>query len=449
MNPENRMEQIIESAAQQSTTVIREWRHRAKRLKIYRFLVLTLLVISVAAFTWASLSALEARIPSTIYIRLGEKQEIRLNIPATGEVRAASGMQKSNIPQGAVTIDLSGPVTMFTGSLSSYDMEVKLFGFLPLKQVDIRVIEDQELIPMGIPVGIYMQSDGVLVVGVAEFSAENGKMVSPSKNILKSGDYVKEVDGKPVNTKQELIRAIEECGGNPVPLLVNRGGVEQILEIQPCKNALGQYKAGIWIRDNVQGVGTLTYMDANGNFGALGHGIADVDTGQLMLVDGGTLYETEIVQVKKGVDGNPGEMTGRIVYADNYALGEIDSNSARGVFGVSNERLSRCAVEDPLPIALKQEIEIGPAQILCTIEDEPKTYQIEITKVHLDHDNVNRGIELKVTDPELIRLTGGIVQGMSGSPIIQNGKIIGAVTHVLVNDSERGYGIFIENMIEH
>lgn len=449
MNPDNRMEQIIENAAQQSGAVVREWKRRAKRFRIYRLFILTLLVISVAAFTWTALYAVDSRIPSTIYIRLGEKQEIRLNIPATGEVRAASGMQASNIPQGAVTIDLSGPVTMFTGSLSNYDMQVRLFGFLPLKQVDIRVIEDRELIPMGIPVGIYMHSDGVLVVGVAEFSAEDGKMISPSKNILRSGDYVKEVDGKAVGTKQELIRAIEECGGNPVTLLVSRGGIEQTLEIRPCKNALGQYKAGIWIRDNVQGVGTLTYMDADGNFGALGHGITDVDTGLLMEVDGGTLYETEIVQVKKSEDGNPGEMTGRIIYADDYALGEIDANSSRGVFGVCNDKLSRSASEDPLPIALKQEIEIGPAQILCTIEDEPRRFQVEITKVHLDHDNVNRGIELKVTDPELLQLTGGIVQGMSGSPIIQNGKIIGAVTHVLVNDSEKGYGIFIENMLEH
>lgn len=448
MSSELQNQQIIENAVRQSVGIVGEWKRRAKRLRIYRASLVAALIFSIAALIWVTLYTVDNRIPSTLYIRVGEKQKISFNIPATGEVRAASGQQRSNIPQGAVTIDLSGPVTMYTGALEHYDMQVRLFGFLPLKRVDIHVIQDQELIPMGIPVGIYMHSDGVLVVGVAEFSAEDGKMVSPAKNILKSGDYVKQVNGQAVNSKQELIDAIETCGGGEVTLLVNRGGQEETLRLQPQKNALGQYKAGIWIRDNVQGVGTLTYMDASGNFGALGHGIADVDTGLLLEVDGGTLYESEIVQVKKGEDGNPGEMTGRIVYADTYALGEISANSSNGIFGTYNERLAQAASAAPMHIALKQEIEIGPAEILCTVEEETRSFRVEITKVHLNQDAVNRGIELKVTDPELLELTGGIIQGMSGSPIIQNNKIVGAVTHVLVQDSTRGYGIFIENMLQ-
>ena len=183
----------------------------------------------------------------------------------------------------------------------------------------------------------------------------------------------------------------------------------------------------------------MTFIDGDGNFGALGHGITDE----------GALYQTEIIAIKKGTSGDPGEMTGMIIYSEDRVLGEITDNSVQGIFGSCNRKALELTEADPLPIALKQEIALGPAQILCTVEEEPEYYDVEITAVHLDHDNVNRGIELKVTDPELLGLTGGIIQGMSGAPIIQNDKFVGAVTHVLVNSPEKGYGIFIENMIEH
>lgn len=439
---------MVKNAAQQSVILMEEWKKRSRKYSVYRICLIIALFLGTALLTGILLFSLDSRIPSTIYIRAGEKQQLELHIPATGEVRQASGQQKSNIPKGAVTIDLSGPVTMYTGSQDRFDMQVKLFGFLPMKQVDIRVIQEKELIPLGIPAGIYMHSDGVLVVGIADFVSEAGNKVSPSKNILKSGDYVLQVNGEDVSGKQDLVERIEACQGEKVKLLVRRNGEETELAVMPEKNASGEYKAGLWIRDNVQGVGTMTYMDADGNFGALGHGIADVDTGCLMEVDGGTIYETKIVNVKKGEEGDPGEMTGRIVYAEDYAMGSVWDNSIRGIFGCCNEKTRGEISGEPMPIALKQEIQTGPAQILCTVEEEPLLWDVEITKIHLDHDNVNRGIELRVTDTELLKKTGGIVQGMSGSPIIQNGKLIGAVTHVLVNDPERGYGIFIENMLE-
>ena len=193
----------------------------------------------------------------------------------------------------------------------------------------------------------------------------------------------------------------------------------------------------------------MTYIDEDGNFGALGHGISDVDTNTLMHMDGGFLYETEIINIKKGSVGKPGELTGVIVYAKEHQLAEITQNSSCGIFGTCNNKALVMGDEEPLPIGLKQEIKKGEAKILCTIDGKTKYYAVNITDIHLDNDNKNRGIELQVTDPELLNLTGGIVQGMSGSPIIQDDKIIGAVTHVLVNDSTRGYGIFIENMLEH
>ena len=387
------------------------------------------------------------QIPTNLYFWAEEEQKIDFGLPATGMVRTTSSGPKSNIPKGAVFVDLSGPVTMRTGRQDEYDMEVKLFGILPLKKVNIHVIENRQLIPMGTPVGIYMKSKGVLVIGVAEFETETGEMVSPAKNVLKSGDYIVEVNGKPVKDKEELMKDISDCDGKGVLFTVEREGETEEKLVIPKRTITGEYKAGIWVRDNVQGVGTLTYLDANGRFGALGHGITDVDTGTVFEVDKGILYQTQIVNLRKGEDGRPGEMTGRIIYEDQFILGEIEKNNNKGIFGKYHDKIAEQVTQEALPIGFKQEIECGPAQILCTIDENPKTYQVEITKLHLDHDNVNRGIELKVTDPELLSDTGGIIQGMSGSPILQNGKIIGAVTHVLVNSADRGYGIFIENML--
>ncbi len=301
---------------------------------------------------------------------------------------------------------------------------------------------------MGVPIGIYVKTEGVLVVGTGEFRSAGGEKVSPAKNIVKSGDYVLKLNGEEVTEKDDLISRIENGDGAEQILTIRRD--EECFDVKICpeRDQSGKYKIGVWVRDNAQGVGTMTYIDSRGNFGALGHGINDVDTSTLMEMNDGTLYQTEIISIQKGTAGHPGEMTGMIVYADDRILGDITSNSVRGIFGKCNNKALALGTEEALPIGLKQEIEKGPAQILCTVDGTTRYYDIEITDVHLDHDNVNRGIELKVTDPELIALTGGIVQGMSGAPIIQNGKFIGAVTHVLVQDSTRGYGIFIENMLE-
>lgn len=194
----------------------------------------------------------------------------------------------------------------------------------------------------------------------------------------------------------------------------------------------------------------MTYLEEDASFGALGHGINDTDTALLMDVRQGSLYRTKIVDIKKGQDGVPGELTGVIDYNMENRIGTIEQNSVEGIFGTLEGNLPESFLEKAMPIGLKQDVRIGEATILCCVDnqDVPREYGVEITAVHLDHDNVNRGLEIRVTDPELLEQTGGIVQGMSGSPILQDGKIIGAVTHVLVQDPTRGYGIFIENMLE-
>lgn len=441
-------EKVKRQAGEDAVVILQHWKAKVRRLRIYRACLCVMLLLAGAGLMGYGYYLVDSSIPSILHVRAGSEEALELDIPAKGEILNVSRQGQSNIPEGAVSVDLSRPVTMKTGSPDTLQMQVKLFGILPLKQVGIRVIEDQELIPVGVPVGIYVKTEGVLVVGTGEFRSAGGEKVSPAKNIVKSGDYVLKLNGEEITEKDDLISRIENGDGAEQILTIRRGEKCFDVKICPVRDQSGKYKIGVWVRDNAQGVGTMTYIDSQGNFGALGHGINDVDTSTLMEMNDGTLYQTEIISIQKGTAGHPGEMTGMIVYADDRILGDITSNSARGIFGKCNNKALALGTEEALPIGLKQEIEKGPAQILCTVDGTTRYYNIEITDVHLDHDNVNRGIELKVTDPELIALTGGIVQGMSGAPIIQNGKFIGAVTHVLVQDSTRGYGIFIENMLE-
>ena len=441
-------EKVKRQAGEDTVIILQLWKQKVRRLRIYRACLCAALILAGMGLFGYSYYLVDSSIPSVIYMRAESEESLALDIPAKGEILSVSEQGTSNIPQGAVTLDLSQPVTMKTGTADSLEMQVKLFGILPFKQVGIRVIEDQQLIPVGVPIGIYVKTEGVMVIGTGEFRSVNGEKVAPAEHILKSGDYVVKLNGTEVADKDDLITRIENGSGEAAILTIRRGEEYFDVKIDPVQDQTKKYKIGVWVRDNAQGVGTMTYIDSQGNFGALGHGINDVDTSNLMEMNDGTLYQTEIISIQKGTAGHPGEMTGMIVYSDDRILGDITSNSVRGIFGKCNDKALAMGTEEAMPIGLKQEIRKGPAQILCTVDGTTRYYDIEITDIHLDHDNVNRGIELKVTDSDLIALTGGIVQGMSGAPIIQNGKFVGAVTHVLVQDSTRGYGIFIENMLE-
>ena len=441
-------EKVKRQAEEEAVVILQHWRQKVRRLRLYRACLCAVLILACLGLMGYSYYLVDSSIPSVIHVRAESEESLELRIPARGEIVNVSRQGNSNIPNGAVTIDLSRPLTLKTGNTDDLQMQVKLFGILPFKQVGIRVIEDRELIPVGVPIGIYVKTEGVLVVGTGEFASQGAGKVSPAKNILKSGDYVIKLNGTEVTGKDDFITRIENCGGEQQILTIRRDAETYDVRIKPERDRTGKYKIGVWVRDNAQGVGTMTYIDENGNFGALGHGINDVDTSTLMEMNDGTLYQTEIISIRKGAAGQPGEMTGMIVYSDDRILGDITRNSIRGIFGKCNQKALALGTEEALPIGLKQEIEKGPAKILCTVDGTTRYYDIEITEIHLDHDNVNRGIELRVTDPELLSVTGGIVQGMSGAPIIQKGKFVGAVTHVLVQDSTRGYGIFIENMLE-
>lgn len=420
----------------------------AYRKFLYVMLIggILLTLLSYYYYMWIS-------VPSTIMVKAGVDQKLDLNIPASGKLYkdavATSGLATSSVDNESIQIDFSSPVTVKANQIDTYKLQVKLFGFIPLKDVDVEVIQDIRLKPAGIPIGIYVKTEGVLVVGIGEFEGEEGQICHPAKYILQAGDYILEMNDEPVTGKKQLIENISHSEGQETVFKIKRGDAVFQVKAKPELNQNGEYKMGIWVRDNAQGVGTMTYIDENGCFGALGHGINDVDTSTLMMLKSGTLYHTEIIGITRGSNGSPGELTGFIEYDDRNIMGSITENTSKGIFGICTPEIVQSSSYDYLPIGLKQEIEKGPAKIICSIGSGTEVYDVEITDINLENDNINRGIVLEITDSALLSATGGIVQGMSGSPIIQNGKIIGAVTHVLVQDSTKGYGIFIETMLAH
>jgi stage IV sporulation protein B len=298
---------------------------------------------------------------------------------------------------------------------------------------------EQELIPMGGTVGIEMKLDGVMVIGLSD--SEEGDCPAEEAGIL-PGDVILKIGDKETPTAEAFMEAVSELNSEPVEVTVRRNGEELSRTLEPVVDAEGAATIGVWLRDGVSGTGTLTFYDPRtGCFGALGHGITDVDTGTLFPLEEGEITDSKIVEVKKGQAGAPGELCGS---STGKQLGEILQNTEAGIFGVMDETCNG----DLLPVADPEEVELGPATILSNVQgDEICSYDVEIVRVYNEEGN-NRSMMIKVTDPELLECTGGIVQGMSGSPILQNGKLVGAVTHVLVGDPTKGYGIFIENMLE-
>ena len=291
-----------------------------------------------------------------------------------------------------------------------------------------------------------MKTQGVLIVGTGEVCDMQGEPKNPGGDLVHSGDYILAVNDIPVSEKEEVVQQIGQAAGGEVKLTVLRDS--DIIELQApvIQTGKNEYKAGIWIRDDTQGIGTLTYVTGDGTFGALGHGINDIDTSTLLTLESGNIYDAKVCSIVKGMDGMPGEVSGVIDYQPENILGTITDNSEIGIFGTLSSELET-GIEE-MEVAYRQEIQTGSATILSEITGERKEYQIEIEKINLNNSDANKSMVIRVTDPELLEITGGIVRGMSGSPILQNGKIVGAVTHVFVKDPTRGYGIFIENMLE-
>ena len=316
------------------------------------------------------------------------------------------------------------------------------------REVSAKTSDETMVIPGGMPIGIYLETEGVMVLGTDEITGIDGMRHEPSAHKVKTGDYIVGINHHKITDKSELIEAVKTLDSTEVILDIHRKDQDIEVKTQAVKCSADEYKLGIWVRDNAQGLGTITFLDASSRFGALGHGIHDVDTNELLNISNGTVYTTSIKDIQKGTDGTPGGMEGIIIYNNYNVLGSITTNSEAGIFGTIDRIDTLFKDQTPVSTVEKENIKKGPAVIRCAVEGKVKEYDVRITSVNLKTDEVNKGIELEVTDQELLKITGGIVQGMSGSPILQDGKLVGAVTHVFVNNPTKGYGIFIENMLE-
>ena len=318
-------------------------------------------------------------------------------------------------------------------------------------EVEVSNADGEYVYPFGHIVGIYTECDGIFVIDTCAIETEDNEFINPVEDALKTGDYILKVNGIELEKKEILVDAVNDSAGEALELMVARNDTIFTTSVTPVLGKNGKYMLGVWVKDDLAGVGTITYYTETGDFAALGHGMSDGVTSNLLSVKGGDIYFSDIVGIEKGKRGDPGEVKGVIYYGMVHHMGELEMNCGTGVFGTLDEEdLSRYKNEsEACKIAAKQEIEVGKAQIISDVSGERVYYDIEITYIDYLAVNSNKGLHIEVTDPDLLELTGGIVQGMSGSPIIQNGKLIGAVTHVLINDPTKGYGIFIENMLEH
>lgn len=398
------------------------------RKKKYRRFVLWCLALDLLFMGYMGYRCLDRKIPDEIYVSDKGSQNV-----------------EELLKRPFLTFDESVPVS----GNGSYLLPCRLLGVIPFKQIKVTPEVQRSIFVSGSTVGMYMETDGVLIIDTGEILSEGGETKEPAKNIVKPGDYIVALNDEKISRKKDLIDDLKKLEGEEVILDVVRNGKTVPVSITPAKDKQGEYKLGIWVRDNTQGIGTLTFVDENGNYGALGHGISDVDTGELLEIQDGALYQAQILGIQKGAKGSPGELSGLIRYEPGKIIGSIETNSKNGIYGhFTGDGKSQISLKK-MPVGYKQEVTEGEASILCCVEDEVKEYQAEITKIDMNHSDTNKSFVIRVTDPELLAETGGIVQGMSGSPVLQNGKIIGAVTHVFVQDSTSGYGIFIENMMEH
>lgn len=314
----------------------------------------------------------------------------------------------------------------------------------------VSVVSERVLIPGGQSVGVQMDVKGVLVVGLEEITTSDGTIVNPGMDAgLEIGDMILAVNGTKVYKAKEVEELVNQIQ-DTIKLKVKRKNRTFNIELTPVINKEdGLYKLGVWIKDKTAGIGTLTYYDpVNETFGALGHAITDPDTGAILTINNGKLLQAQVQEVKEGKSGEPGEIQG-VFYETDSPLGDLELNCEFGIYGESYHPIENTLYDKPLVVGTTDQVEKGTAYILTTLENnEIQRFEIEIEKINHFHSDSSKNMVLHVTDETLLEETGGIVQGMSGSPIIQNERIIGAVTHVLVNDPTRGYGIFIENMLE-
>lgn len=378
-----------------------------------------------------------SNIPNNIVIFEGETINLNSLLGLKINVNESESIQVSST--GTNKVDTAGKTTA----------EVSLFNNI-IKNVDVDVLPKTKVIPVGSMAGLKLYTNGVLVVGMSEIEGDDSKKYKPYENTgIKEGDTIIEINSDKVESTDDLIQKVNNSNGNDITLKFLHEEETKECSITPVKISNNQYKLGLWVRDSAAGVGTVTFYDSEAkSFGALGHGITDIDTEKLINIESGEFVTTRIVNIIKGENGIPGKIQGSIENGQN--IGIIAKNTKFGIYGQVNN-ISSLNIDSTkeMEVALREEIKTGKATILCSLDNNKvESYDIEIEKIYKQNNYDNKSMQIKVTDSRLLEKTGGIIQGMSGSPIIQNGKFIGAITNVLVNDPTMGYAIFGDLMIK-
>lgn len=356
-----------------------------------------------------------------------------------------------NIKLNDETIETSSNSSQsLTKQAGKSTLEVSLFDSINIKNVNVDVLPKTTVIPVGNIAGVKLYTNGVLVVGMSEIEGYDNKKYKPYENKgIKEGDTIVKIDEKLINSTEDLIETVNNSQGRDIKVQYIHQEETKECSISPVKTSSSQYKLGLWVRDSAAGVGTVSFYEPTSKtFGALGHGITDIDTNELINIASGEFVTTRILNITKGESGNPGKIQGTVENQTN--IGKIYKNSKFGIYGkVDNISSLNIDTSKEMEVALREEIKTGKATILCSLDNQqPQEYEIEIEKINKENNYDNKSMQIKITDQKLLEKTGGIIQGMSGSPVIQNGKFVGAVTHVLVNDPTKGYAVFGDIMLK-
>ena len=401
--------------------------------------VLKISILTVLFFLYVYVLAIES-IPNSLILFEGENINLKTFLGLT-----IKQDESYKAIQTAATANSNN-----TNETKTTNVNVSLLGKLPVKEVSISVLPRTTVIPVGTVAGVKLYTSGVLVVGMTEVQGIDNVKYKPYENSgLKEGDMIISIEEKEIANTVDLVNTVNNSNGEQVEIKYVRDGETLECSIQPVQTSRTEYKLGLWVRDSAAGVGTVSFYEPKTKiFGALGHGITDIDTGKLINIANGEFITTKVVSITKGEEGTPGKMQGTINNQQN--IGKIYKNTNFGIYGtVDNLSALKIDSSKEMEVALREEIQIGKATILTSLDgDSVKEYEIEIEKKYLNNNFDNKSMLIKVTDEELLQKTGGIIQGMSGSPIIQNGKFIGAVTHVMVQNPREGYAVFGDIMIK-
>lgn len=410
-------------------------------------LLITALIVTSAPFQTLS------SVPRELRLFEGSLQQLRVSMPVMGTLLNSNPdiVSVNGKKAHEVSVDLSKPLSVEPKRAGEAQLQLK-WHHIPLKAMKVNVLPDLRVVPGGQSIGVKMQTAGVLVVGHHLVDSGTEKYSPGERSGIHVGDMIIRMNDLYINDMNDVKKIVNEAGerNEPMQLLVVRGKEKLTLELLPAKDRKDQeYRMGLYIRDSAAGVGTLTFYEPrSGVYGALGHVISDMDTGQAIVVGDGQIVQASVTSIEKGESGNPGEKLARF-YNESEVLGNITKNTPFGIFGRLKTKPKRSVYQEAIPVALAEQVKEGPAKILTVVDGQKiEEFSIEIVNVVKQHFPATKGMIIKITDKRLLDRTGGIVQGMSGSPIIQNGKLVGAVTHVFVNDPTSGYGCFIEWMLQ-